>query len=144
MLSSLDYTLTKIKHKKVKQVTFTQNWNITDPLPHISLQLSKGENFIWHICFPILLKGNFNNWKYLFLWSEAIEFKCILFIIFLRVCWKIHFSENPRILKSVYCLQCKSICQFLWDRGLYWTGFSNNYCLTTENLDAQNTTTDKF
>ena len=61
------------------------------------------------------------------------------------------FSESVRKYISVKThwylyqfidLQCKSIAGF-YETGLCWTGFSSNYCLATENLDAQNTTTDE-
>ena len=65
-------------------------------------------------------------------------------IIFLRVCSKKHFNENPFILKSVDCFTMYiDFSVFMRQRGLYQTGFPNNYRFTTENLDAQNNTTDK-
>ena len=140
MLSPLDYTLTKTKHKKVKKETFAQNWNLTaTPSPHISLQLGEEENFIWLIYFPILLQGNFSNWRYLY----AIEFKCIFLSFFSESVRKYISVKTHWHLNQLIGLLCISIFRFLWDRGLYQTGFSNNYRLTTENLDAQNNTTDK-
>ena len=140
MLSSLDYTLTKIKHKKVKKETFAQNWNLTAThCSHISLQLGKEENFIRLIYFLILLQGNFSNWRYLY----AIEFKCIFLSFFSESVRKYISVKTHWHLNQLIGLLCISIFRFLWDRGLYQTGFSNNYRLTTENLDAQNNTADK-
>ena len=143
MLSFLDYKRNKNQTQKREIGDICPKLKFNRPLPPYIPTIRQGLRTLFDLYFfPILLQGNFSNWRYLFLWSDAIEFKCIFLSLFSGSVRKYISVKTHWYLNQLIDLQCKSICRFLWDRGLYRTGFSNNYRLTTENLDVQNNTAD--
>ena len=115
--------------KKERESEICPELEFNTPI-HSYLQLGKGKNFIWLMYFPILLQGNFCNWKNLFLWAGGILSNCILFIIFLQVFFKIYFSENPLIIKPLDWFALEIDLPVFMRQWLILTGFLNNYHLS--------------